>query len=51
MRCIIVGTKSTQSTRCASISASARSASKRRITTSGAAERSDDHEVMKGPAW
>ena len=33
MRCIMVGTKSTQSTRYCSISASARSASKRRIAT------------------
>jgi hypothetical protein len=47
----MVGTKSTQSARCSSMSARARSASKRRITTSLPPIRSDDQEVMNGPAW
>ena len=49
MRCIMVGTKSTHSTRCRSISASAASASKRVINTTVPPQSSCCHDVMNGP--
>ena len=50
MRCIMVGTKRTHSTRCFSISASASRASKRSITTTRPPQRICCQAVMKGPA-
>ena len=51
MRCIMVGTNSTHSTRWLSIRARASPGSKRSITTAVPPESSVCQAVMNGPAW